>query len=135
MDRANDKPTDPTDKELGVFWGQFGFKYVFGERVRSGEFTEQNYYWVAPAGRRFFKLPELNMGNLLGYAVATFPNKSRVCFARGYPNIDTVTCTFWTGYPDGQIQQTEAVVSQTKHTYERACVLALYYAINRVRHE
>lgn len=61
--------TEPTKEQLQKFWEWCGFKYVFGEMVRTGEFTEQNYYWESPTGKKYFELPQLDLNHLFKYAV------------------------------------------------------------------
>ena len=65
----------PDKKQQKTFLEWCGFKYVFGETLRTGEFTEQNYYWNAPTGRRCKELPPIDLNNLFKYAIPKLEEK------------------------------------------------------------
>ena len=74
----------PTEEQIKKLWERCGFRYIFGEKVRSGKFTEQNYYWIAPTGRRYFKIPLIDLNNLFAYVMPFLQDKGYqidiVCF-------------------------------------------------------
>ena len=68
---------EPTKEQIKEFWEKLGFKYVFGKTIRTGEFTEQNYYWESPTGTKYPELPPIDLNNLFKWAVPVVIDKLR----------------------------------------------------------